>query len=381
MLDVCRCYGVETFINMASSSLFEPFALKSLSIKNRFVMAPMTRAFSPEGVPGKDVAGYYRRRAQGDVGLILSEGTVINRLGSAENPRYPHFYGDDALAGWQEVINEVHEVGGKMGPQIWHVGIQPPGANSPVQPEEFEGPSGLNLKGLEAGHPMSDSDIADAIAQFATSAASAKRLGFDMVEIHGAHGYLIDQFFWSRTNKRTDPYGGEHISDRVKFGVEVIKAVRQAVGEEFVISLRLSQWKPFAYDEKIGKDPAELEQWLAPLSEAGVDIFHCSQREFWQPEFEGSDLNFAGWAKKITGKTVVTVGSVGLSEEFTSSFRGNGAEPASLDELHRRFDRGDFDLVAVGRVLLGDPNWIQKLRGGREKEFIGFDKSALAELV
>jgi 2,4-dienoyl-CoA reductase-like NADH-dependent reductase (Old Yellow Enzyme family) len=166
---------------MPSSTLFEPFTLKSLNLKNRFVMAPMTRAFSPNGIPGEDVAGYYQRRAQGDVGLILSEGTVINRLGSAENPSYPHFYGREALAGWQEVINLVHEVGGKMGPQLWHVGIQPPKENSPVKPEEFEGPSGLNLKGLEAGHAMTDSDIADAIAQFAASAASAKQLGSDIL--------------------------------------------------------------------------------------------------------------------------------------------------------------------------------------------------------
>jgi 2,4-dienoyl-CoA reductase-like NADH-dependent reductase (Old Yellow Enzyme family) len=366
---------------MPTSSLFEPFLLKSLTIKNRVVMAPMTRAFSPNGIPGEDVAGYYGRRAAGEVGLILSEGTVIDRLGSANNPSYPHFYGEDALAGWQEVIKQVHDNGGKMGPQIWHVGIQPPTEDSPVKSEEFEGPSGINLKREPAGHAMTDSDIADAIAQYAHSASEAKRLGFDMVEIHGAHGYLIDQFFWDVTNRRADEYGGEMISDRVKFGVDVVKAVRDAVGEDFVISLRLSQWKPFAYDAKIGHDPKELEAWLAPLSQAGVDIFHCSQRRFWEPEFEGSDLNFAGWAKKLTGKATITVGSVGLDSEFTSAFRGDGATPTPLDELYRRFDRGDFDLVAVGRVLLSDPNWVQKLRTGRESEFLGFDKSALATLV
>ena len=366
---------------MAFPSFFEPFYLKSLSIKNRFVMAPMTRAFSPNGIPTQEVADYYQRRAEGEVGLILSEGTMINRLGSANNPSYPHFHGVEALAGWQRVIDQVHTAGGKMGPQIWHVGIQPPSEDSPVKPEEFEGPSGLNLKGEPAGHVMTENDIADAIAAYADSAASAKRLGFDMVEIHGAHGYLIDQFFYDLTNKRTDIYGGETISERVKFGVEVVKAVRRAVGEDFVISLRLSQWKPFAYEAKIGKNPAELEAWLAPLSEAGVDIFHCSQRRFWEPEFAESDLNFAGWAKKLTGKASITVGSVGLSDEFTSSFRGAGAEPSPLDELKRRYERGDFDLIAIGRVLLSDPNWVHKLRTGKESEFIGFDKEALAKLV
>ena len=344
-------------------------------------MAPMTRAFSPNGIPGSDVAGYYRRRAEGEVGLILSEGTMIDRVAAANNPDYPHFHGEAALAGWQEVINEVHAAGGKMGPQIWHVGIQPPNENSPVHADQFEGPSGVNLKGASAGHAMTDNEIADAIAAYADSAASAKRLGFDMVEIHGAHGYLIDQFFYDLTNKRTDVYGGETIKERVKFGVEVVKAVRKAVGEDFVVVLRLSQWKPFAYEAKIGKDPAELEAWLTPLSEAGVDIFHCSQRRFWEAEFEGSDLNFAGWAKKVTGKPTITVGSVGLSTEFTGAFRGDGAAPAPLDELTRRFERGDFDLVAVGRALLADPQWVHKLHQHHESEFLGFDKSALATLV
>jgi len=366
---------------MSSSGFFEPLSLKSLSLKNRFVMAPMTRAFSPNGIPTSDVAGYYQRRAAGDVGLILSEGTVINRVASANNPSYPHFHGDDSLAGWQEVINQVHAVGGKMGHQLWHVGIQTPDQTSPVPADQFEGPSGITLAGQPGGKTMSDEDIADTIAAYAESAAAAKRLGFDMLELHGAHGYLIDQFFWDITNQRTDQYGGESISDRIRFGVEVVEAVRKAVGEDFVIALRLSQWKPGSFEAKIGKNPQELEAWLSPLSEAGVDIFHCSQRRFWEPEFEDSDLNFAGWAKKVTGKTTITVGSVGLSTEFTSAFRGDGAEPSSLEELNRRFDRGDFDLVAIGRVLLSDPQWVQKLQTGQEDKFLGFDRSALATLV
>ena len=123
-----------------------------------------------------------------------------------------------------------------------------------------------------------------------------------------------------------------------------------------------------------------MEAWLVPLAGAGVDVFHCSQRRFWEPEFTGSDLNFAGWAKKLTGKSTITVGSIGLSGDFLNAFRGESSTPSALDELLRRYDRGDFDLVAVGRALLADAGWAQKIHEGRSSELVGFNKEALATL-
>lgn len=104
-------------------ALLQPFTLRSLDLKNRFVMAPMTRSFSPNGVPGDNVADYYKRRAEAGVGLILSEGTVIDRPSSSNDPDVPHFYGEASLAGWKRVIDEVHTAGRKMGPQLWHMGV------------------------------------------------------------------------------------------------------------------------------------------------------------------------------------------------------------------------------------------------------------------
>jgi 2,4-dienoyl-CoA reductase-like NADH-dependent reductase (Old Yellow Enzyme family) len=124
-----------------------------------------------------------------------------------------------------------------------------------------------------------------------------------------------------------------------------------------------------------------MEAWLKPLAEAGADVFHCSQRRFWEPEFEGSDLNFAGWAKKVTGKPSITVGSVGLSGEFVASYGGEASTPASLDELLRRLERGDFDLVAVGRALLQDPQWAVKIRQDRRDELMNYEASALRTLA
>ncbi len=367
---------------MHTDSLFQPFALKSLTLKNRFVMAPMTRAFSPGGVPTPDVAAYYRRRAEGGVGLILSEGTVIDRPASANDPKIPRFHGDAALAGWKPVIDGVHQAGGAMGPQIWHMGVVESKDPDGFPDGPFEGPSGLVKPGETGGVAMSEGDIRDTIAAYAGAAGDAKRLGFDLVELHGAHGYLIDQFLWAETNQRADAYGGPTVGDRARFAIETVRAVRAAVGEDFVICLRLSQWKLQDYAAKLARTPQELEELLVPLADAGVDIFHCSQRRFWEPEFDGSDLNFAGWAKKLTGKATITVGSVGLAGDFFASFSGEAVTaPSSLDELLRRYERGEFDLVAVGRALLSDPAWARKIQQGRLSELRGFNAETMATLT
>ncbi|OJT17579.1 12-oxophytodienoate reductase [Archangium sp. Cb G35] len=366
---------------MAADALFRPFTHKSLTLKNRIVMAPMTRSFSPGGVPTPDVAAYYRRRAENDVGLILSEGTVVKRPSAKNDPNVPDFHGEQALAGWKRVIDEVHTAGGKMGPQLWHVGSARNPMSTWVAPPPVDAPSGLSSPGKKFTEPMTDEAIADTISAFGQAAADAKRLGFDVVEIHGAHGYLIDQFFWAGTNARTDAFGGATLAERSRFAAEVVKSIRAAVGKDMAIILRLSQWKQQDFTVKLAQTPKEMESWLTPLVEAGTDILHCSQRRFWEPEFEGSELNFAGWAKKLTGKPTITVGSVGLSGEFTAAFRGESSKPASLDNLLRRLERDEFDLVAVGRALLADPQWVRKVREDRHDELQDFHKEALARLA
>lgn len=365
-----------------AAPLFTPFTHKTLKLANRIVMAPMTRAFSPGGVPTPEVAEYYRKRAAAHVGLIVSEGTVVERPASSNDPNVPRFWGDDALAGWQEVINQVHAAGGVMAPQIWHMGAIPNRRTEWKPPLPWDSPSGYSSPNKLFCEPMPDEAIADTIAAFAKAAGAAKRLGFDTIELHGAHGYLIDQFFWSGTNKREGYFGASDIASRGRFAAEILKAVRAEVGPDYPVIIRLSQWKQQDYTARLAQTPDEMAAWLQPLADAGADIFHCSQRRFWEPEFDnGSDLNFAGWAKKLTGKPTITVGSVGLSGEFIAAFGGESSQPASLDELLRRFDRGDFDLVAVGRALLSDPQWADKVRAGRTEELSSFSPEALATLV
>jgi 2,4-dienoyl-CoA reductase-like NADH-dependent reductase (Old Yellow Enzyme family) len=367
---------------MSSNPLFRPFPLKGLTLPNRIVMAPMTRSFSPAGQPGANVAEYYRKRAAGGVGLIITEGTAVERTGAANDPNVPHFFGS-ALDGWGQVVKSVHSESGLIAPQLWHVGGLPNRRN-PKQ-EEAESPSGVYMPGKTNGRAMSDEDVADAVAAFARAAGDAKRLGFDAVELHGAHGYLIDQFFWGATNARDDRWGGDTLPLRARFAVELLKAVRTAVGPDFPVIIRLSQWKQQDFAFRLAPTPDELAAWLGPLADAGADVFHCSQRRFWEPEFPELDgqegLNFAGWAKKLTGKPTITVGSVGLTGEFVAGMGGESSKPASLDGLLDRLERDEFDLVGVGRALIVDPDWALKVRDGRHGELTDYTTESLMTLV
>ncbi len=240
---------------MTAQQLFQPFRLRSLNLKNRIVMAPMTRSFSPGGIPTAAVADYYARHARGEVGLIVSEGTVVNRLAASNDSDIPQFHGEKPLLGWKAVIDETHAAGGVMAPQLWHMGVVAPKASGWRPPAPFEGPSGLVAPGVIGGVAMTQGDIAATILAFAQAAAAARALGFDAVEIHGAHGYLIDQFFWHPTNQRTDAYGGRTLAERSRFAVELVQAVRQAVGHYFPVCFRISQWKLQDYTAKLATTP------------------------------------------------------------------------------------------------------------------------------
>jgi 2,4-dienoyl-CoA reductase-like NADH-dependent reductase (Old Yellow Enzyme family) len=367
---------------MSTTKLFSPLSVKKLMLKNRTVMAPMTRTFSPDNIPTKDVAAYYRRRAEGDVGLIITEGTFISHLGANGYERVPAIYGEKALAGWQHVVDEVHAAGGKIVPQLWHVGSIRKEGQEPDKTVPAYSPSGLFKPGAKNGVAMTQQDIDEVIASFAQAALDAKNIGFDGIELHGAHGYLIDQFFWQGTNERTDQYGGS-LENRCRFAVEIIKAVRQAVGEDFPIIFRFSQWKQQDYNARLVETPEELTSFLMLLSNAGVDIFHASTRRFWLPEFEGSDLNLAGWTKKITNKPVITVGSVGLDEDFIGDGKselGGSSNPTGIDGLLERLNNDEFDLVAIGRALLVDPQWVNKIRDNKLDDIKPFNKAALMSL-
>ncbi|MDJ0919911.1 MAG: NADH:flavin oxidoreductase [Henriciella sp.] len=362
----------------ALSKLFGPCRIAGLDLNNRLVMAPMTRSQSPSGVPDQRVAAYYERRAVGGMGLIITEGTAIDRPRSLDDPNVPHLFGEAALLGWKRVVDAVHTAGAKIAVQLWHVGAFA-GRKSAWQSddESIESPSGLRGPREPCGHAMSEEDIADTIDAYARAAETAVALGFDAVEVHGAHGYLIDQYFWKETNLRADKYGGATVKDRTRFAVEVVNAIRTKIPKTFPFIFRFSQFKQQDYSARLAQTPGELEELLGPLVEAGVDMFHASQRRFWEPEFEGSSLNLAGWTRRVTHAPVITVGSVGLNGDYMGNWQGETSQPSSLDRLLERLEKDEFDLVAIGRAVLNDPYWATKIRHGRTDELSAFDVSAL----
>jgi 2,4-dienoyl-CoA reductase-like NADH-dependent reductase (Old Yellow Enzyme family) len=378
-----------------TAPLFKPFDLKALSLRNRIAMSPMTRGFSPGGVPGRNVADYYRRRAEAGVGLIITEGVGIDHpaaigSGSLREQAVPMLYGEDAMAGWKAVVDDVHAAGGVIMPQLWHMGVMRRAGTSPSsqvpssRPSGIWGPAGRHSMApeyvaelIEPTAPMTEADIADVIAAYGRSAANARAAGFDGIAVHAAHGYLIDTFFWKETNIRTDRYGGD-IRGRVQFGAEVVAAIRKAAGPDLPIVFRYSQWKQQDYDARLAETPQELEALLAPLVDAGVDMFDVSTRIFSRPAFEGSDLTLAGWTRKVTGVAAMAVGGVGVSKDLQSGYAGGVASVDNLDEVAVRLEREEFDMIAVGRAMLVDPHWITKVRTG--EPFAPFRQEAYAEL-
>lgn len=366
--------------NYVGHTLLQSVPFGNEMLASRLVMAPMTRNFSPEGVPGKNVAQYYRKRAENGIGLIITEGTAINHPAAVASPDIPRFYGDDALNGWSNVVTQVHEAGGKIIPQLWHVGAARRTGSLPNIDSPPVSPSGFTLKGKrnEKIKALTKKEVTEMIDAYAKAALNARSIGFDGIELHGAHGYLIDQFLWEVTNKREDEYGGD-LGERTKFAADIVRACRKEVGPDFPIVFRYSQWKGSDYEAKLAKNSNELEQLLTPLVDAGVDIFHCSTRRIWEPEFKDEDhsLNLAGWTKRITKKPTIAVGSVGINRIYLSN---QDNEKLTIEDNLKNIDTkvtaGEYDYVAVGRALLADPEWAVKLKNGKLDQVVHYTKES-----
>lgn len=370
--------------------LFEPVRVGTQELPNRVVMAPMTRMFAQDGILAPTAVDYYRRRAAGGVGLILTEGIATSRI-AAHTASVPHMLSDEAREMWRQVVRAVHEAGGKILAQLWHTGL---GREREIgfDPElpsigpcaEFLLPDSPLIPvggNRPPGAAMTIDDIQATIREYVEAAATAQELGFDGVQLHGAHGYLLDQFLWSETNRRTDEYGGDQ-TQRTRFPREVIEGVRKRTGKDFLLSYRFSQWKlPEHYQVNACTTPEQLEQMLVPLAKAGVDFFDASTRRYWEPAFEGSSLNLAGWARKLTGVPAMTVGSIGLSAPLDITMRNSLAENVTdLSPLIDMIDRNEVDLVGVGRALIANPDWPLRLQAGG-KDMQPFAAGLLAEHV
>jgi 2,4-dienoyl-CoA reductase-like NADH-dependent reductase (Old Yellow Enzyme family) len=357
------------------NTLFSEYNLNGLSLKNRIVMAPMTRNFSPNGVPADYAPTYYSKRAAGGVGLIMTEGVEVSHPSSSGYPDCPKLDSDEAKRMWGKVVSEVHKNGSTIFCQLWHVGgIRKLGMQPLPEIPGFT-PSGYVKPGKKVAYEMTLEDIQELVQVYALDAKICEELGFDGVEIHGAHGYLIDQFFWDAINTRTDAYGGS-LENRARFATEILQASQQLTSSEFQVGIRVSQWKQQDYEAKITEDKDELNAFFNILKNAGADFLHCSNRRFWEGEFSENGLNLAGIAKEATGLPSISVGSVGLDKDFIKLYAGDHqTQTADLGKLYSKMNNKEFDLIAVGRALLSDPEWANKVENGQEDQIIPFNKS------
>ena len=357
--------------------LFTPFTVNGLTLPNRFVMPAMQRQWCENGVPQPRLAEYYRLRVEGGVGLVITESCAVDHPSSTQTPFFCRI---DALtmSAWERCFDEVNRAGGRMLLQLWHEGaVRKEGGDGPYSKFPTLSPSGLAHANKPNGRAATQQDLDDIRDAFVRGAVAAKRIGAAGVEVHACHGYLLDQFLWAETNRREDGYGGEDIAARVRFPAEIVRAIRQEVGPGFPISFRFSQWKEVNYQAQVVRTPEELQTMLSILRGAGVDMFHASARYFWAPEWPNSEFGLAGWTKSMTDAPVIAVGSVGLDTDVMDNFFGKEAKStgeAGLMELLRRFRDGEFDLISVGRSLIGDAEWVNKVRDGRHSEIRMFTK-------
>lgn len=332
-----------------TTALFTPATLGKLQLKNRIVMAPMTRSRATGNVPNELMAKYYSLRAS--AGLIITEGTSPspNGLGYA---RIPGMYSDAQVQGWRRVTDAVRQAGGKMFVQLMHTGRVSHPANMPVgakllAPSALAAPGEMwtdsnGMQPYPVPAAMSADDIAHTIAEYVTASKRAIEAGFDGVELHGANGYMIDQFLNTASNQRTDQWGGS-IENRIRFAVTVAKAVAAAIGAER-IGMRISPYGAFNGMAPDAEMDAMYERLIAELNSIGLVYIHIvDHSSMGAPEV--SPALKARIRAEFKGKYILSGGY--------DLVRAN----ADLDAKHG-------DLVAFGRPFISNPDLVHKLQSG-----------------
>jgi len=334
-------------------TLFAPICIGQLEIKNRCVVPAMGTSFGNEdSTVSEQMVNYYSERARGGFGLIVSEVCSVDPLGKA-GPREFGIWDDKFMPGLTRLVDEVHQQGSKIVVQLHHGGRQvPPNAiegNQPVAPSAVPCPL-IQV----TPHEMTAEEVWAMIGQFRVAALRAKAIGFDGVEVHGAHGYLVAQFMSAHSNKRYDEFGGG-LTGRMKFPIEIVRAIRESAGPDFPIIFRISG------DEMVygGRAIHETLAACMLLEEAGVDCFDISVCTYGSLEWmcapsavaPGFNSTAAEEVKKVVSKPVIAVGRINDPALAESILRSNKA-----------------DLIAFGRESIADPELPNKLAEGRVDE-------------
>lgn len=348
----------QAFSQASHSAIFDEITFAGRPLRNRLVVAPMSRvSATAEGVPTERMASYYASFAEGGFSLVITEGIYTDIDFSQSYEYQPGLATLDQAASWKNVVDAVHGAGGFIFAQLMHAGALSQSLEKTIGPSAVK-PKGEKMPeyGGEGAYPMpaemSEEDIKKAISGFVDAANNAKVAGFDGVEIHGANGYLLDQFITDYTNQRNDRYGGSSGSaaERTTFACEVIQAVKEAVGADFPVGIRLSQGKvnDHGYRWPGGKEDAEYI--FAAVAGAGADYLHiASEGRDWRETAKIDDeTTITQLAKRITNLPVITNG---------------GMHDPELAEAVLR--EGHGDLVALARGAMANPDWPNRLRAGQ----------------
>ncbi|ADE11584.1 alkene reductase [Sideroxydans lithotrophicus] len=332
-----------------SNTLFTPTTLGRLQLKNRVVMAPMTRSRATDNVPNELMEKYYQLRA--GAGLIITEGTSpsANGLGYA---RIPGMFSDAQVQGWKRVNDAVHKAGGKIFIQLMHTGrVSHPANMQPgtriLAPSALAAPGEMwtDSSGMQP-HPapaeMSEADIEHAIAEYASASKRAIEAGFDGVELHAANGYLIDQFLNTATNQRTDKWGGS-VENRVRFATEVAKATVAAIGAERV-GMRISPYGAFNGTVSDAKMDALYLRLIEELNKLGLVYIHI---------VDHSSMGAPEVSPELKAK---------IRANFKGKYILSGGYDLARANTDLEAQRGD--LVAFGRPFISNPDLVHKLQNG-----------------
>jgi 2,4-dienoyl-CoA reductase-like NADH-dependent reductase (Old Yellow Enzyme family) len=352
--------------------LMTPVRVGTRLLRNRFVMPGMQRMRAREGMPCEDYQDWYTRRAEGGAALIVSEGAAIDHPSATKSNRILRI-AESVKSGWQRSVESVQKAGAIFLIQLFHEGAVRVAGRGPYPDAPTISASGLITGELSSGRAATLAELL------------AEDCGADGVEIHSAHGYLLHQFLGRATNRRDDVYGGETVDNRLRFAKEIVEAIRQNVNHEFLISFRFSQFAEADFTAKPIESYDELRALLSTLRQAGVDLFSVSTRRFWIPEWpeHDSDRSLTGWCKEFTDAAIMTVGSVGLKQDLYESLSEavGGPAPPELTHLLKRFEAGQFDLVAVGRGMFADPDWVAKVASGRTDALVPWNKELVAHIL
>jgi len=333
---------------MTNKTLFEPCALGSLTLSNRIVMAPLTRNRAGAGlIPSPFAAEYYAQRAS--AGLIITEATQVSEQAQGYQDT-PGLYTPEQIAGWRKVTDAVHAKGGRIFVQLWHVGrishVDLHGGKAPVAPSAIraEAKTFVNNGFADVSEPraLELAEIPGVIESFRQTAANAIEAGFDGVEVHGANGYLLDQFLRETANVRTDAYGGS-IENRARLLIEVAAAVAREIGAERT-GVRLSPVSPAGGAVLSGNEQAQYGYVVEKLDGLGIAYIHVVEGATAGPR-DAVPLDFGA-----------------LRKAFRNTYLANNGYGVELANAH--LANGTADLFAFGRPYIANPDLVERLKGG-----------------